>query len=50
MLSEMEEIDEKSTSEIWVNSLEIDKVNKIKSNSDGMMKHYSRLPEIFTRF
>ena len=39
----------KITSEIWVNSLGKEQ-HRPKSNSEKAMKHYSKLPEIFTRF
>ena len=41
---------EKNTSEIWVNNLALDKIDVQKPNSEKLMQHYSKLPEIFTRF
>ena len=38
-----------NTSEIWVTSLELDE-KTTKSDSRMLMRHYSKLPEIFTRF
>ena len=40
----------KNTSEIWVNNRELDHKDNLKSNSEKLIQHYSKLPEIFTRF
>lgn len=40
----------KLTSEIWVNSLRIFEPTNFKKDSEKLIKHYSRLSEIFTKF
>lgn len=40
----------KSTSEIWVTSLGGPETKNSKANSEKLIKHYSKLSEIFTKF
>ena len=40
----------KSTSEIWVTSLGGHESKNYKTDSEKLIKHYSKLSEIFTKF
>ena len=46
----MNNMEESTTSEIWVTSLGILKHENLKTDSEKLMIHYSKLSEIFTKF